>query len=83
MGSWRVAYTSACADPGFYFGGRGGGAARRQTKVWTFFVFFLVLNLFDSLQRASIGFITEKTILSKDPEGVQQFPGGGGVQLFP
>ena len=45
-------------------------------------VFFLVLNLFYSLQRASNGFITEKTILSKDPEGVQHFPGGGGFNFF-
>ena len=39
------------------------------------YVFILVLNLFYSLQRASNGFITEKTILLKDPEGVQLFPG--------
>ena len=38
---------------------------------------FLVINLFYSLQRASNGFIAEKTILSKDPERVQHFPGGG------
>ena len=47
-----------------------------QKTVWTTFCF--VLNLFYSLQRASNGFITEKTILSKDPEGVQHFQGGGG-----
>ena len=40
-----------------------------------FFV-YLVLKLFYSLQRASNGFITEKTILLKDPDGVQHFPGG-------
>ena len=44
--------------------------------------FFLILNLFYSLQRASNGFITDKTILSKDPEGVQHFPGGGGGSNF-
>ena len=56
-------------------GGGPGPSARKQSG--PFFVFvFLVLNLFYCLQRASNGFITEKTILSKDPEGVQHFPGG-------
>ena len=36
---------------------------------------FLVLNLFYNLQRGSIGFITEKTILFQGSRGVQQ--GGG------
>ena len=65
-------------------GGGGGGGSRPdgQKTVWTFFFLFLVLNLFYSFQRPSNGFITEKTILSKDPEGVQHFQGGGG-QLFP
>ena len=55
----------------------GGGVQARQPEnnLDLFFV-FLVLNLFYSLQRASNGFITEKTILSMDPEGVQHFPGG-------
>ena len=56
---------------------QGGGVQARQPECSLdfFFVFILVLNLFYSLQRASNGFITEKTILLKDPEGVQLFPG--------
>ena len=82
MGSWRVAYTSACVDPGIYFRvcvcvcGGGGSRPNSQKRVWTFFTVCLVLNLFYSLQRAAYGFITEKTILSKDPEGVKHFPRG-------
>ena len=49
--------------------------ARKLSGPFLFF-FCLVLNLFYSLQRASSGFKTEKTILSKDQEGVQHFPGG-------
>ena len=60
----------------------GGVQARRPENSLDFFFLFSVLNLFYSFQRPSNGFITEKTILSKDPEGVQHFPGGGG-QLFP
>ena len=78
MGSWRIAYTSTCADPRFFSGGGGGVQAQWPENSLDI---FLVLNLFYSLQRASKGFITEKTILSKDQEGVQHFPGGG-VQLF-
>ena len=45
---------------------------------------YLVLSLFYSLQRGANGFIAEKTIylyLTKDPEGVHYFPGGG-VSIF-
>ena len=45
---------------------------------------YLVLSLFYSLQRGSIGFIAEKTIYSyftKDPEGSIIFEGA--VKLFP
>ena len=51
---------------------------------------YLVLSLFNSLQRGSNGFIAEKTILIlyKDPEGSIIFQGGcqtfsrGGVQML-
>ena len=63
-------------------GGGPGLTSRKQSGQR----FFLVLNLFYSLQRVSDGFITEKTILSKNPEGVQHFPGGPtfstGVQML-
>ena len=54
-----------------------------QKTVWTtLFFFLLVLNLFYSLQRVSIGFITEKTIFST----VQHLLGGPtfsrGVQML-
>ena len=58
-----------------FSGGGGPGLTSRKQSGQRL---FLVLNLFYSLQRASNGFITDKTILSKDPEGVQHFPGGGG-----
>ena len=43
--------------------------------------FFLILNLFYSLQRGSNGFIAEKTIviLYQGSRGGPLFPGGGGV----
>ena len=55
----------------------GGGPGLIARKLSGPFFCFLVLNLFYSLQRASNGFITEKTILSNDPEGISR-----GVQLF-
>ena len=62
----------------FFQGGGGVVQARRpENSLDNFFFFFLVLNLFYSLQRASNGFITEKTILSKDPEGSNIFKRGG------
>ena len=73
----------SCADPGIFSEGGGGVQARWLEN--SLDKFFLVLNLFYSLQRASNGFITEKTILSKNPEGVQHFSGGwggGGVPTF-
>ena len=65
----------------FFSGGRPGPAVRKQSGQR---FLFSVLNLFYSLHRGSNGLITEKTLLlyfSKDPEGVQNFPGRGGVQL--
>ena len=59
----------------FWSGGGGGGGGSRpddQKTVWT--MFFLVSNLFYSLQSGSNGFITEGR------RGVQLLPGGGGVQ---
>ena len=56
----------------------GGVQARRSENSLDNVFLFLVLNLFNSLQRGSNGFITGKTILFQDPEGVQHFPGGGG-----
>ena len=45
---------------------------------------YLVLSLFYSLQRGSNGFIAEKLYLyfTKDPEGVQNFPGDGVSNFF-
>ena len=59
-----------------FFQGGPGPTVRKQSGQR---FFFLVLNLFYSLQRGSNGFITERKLyFSKDPEGVQHFPGGGG-----
>ena len=68
----------SCADPGFFVrrggGGGGGGGSRPagQKTVWA--MFFLVINLFYSLQCGSNGFYY------RVEEGVQLLPGGGGVQ---
>ena len=62
--------------------GEGGpGQTARKELEQRFFVvlvvvFFLVLNLFYSLQRGSNGLITEKTILFQGSRGGPTFPGG-------
>ena len=70
----------------FSSGGRGGGrgpTARKQSGQW----FFLVINLFYSLQSGSNGFITEGRRgsnffqgvgVSKETHITCDFPGGGG-----
>ena len=78
-----------CTDPGIIFRGEGGPDRTRlegQKTVWTtlllvFFCFFLVLNLFYSLQRGLNGYITDKTILFQGSRGGPTF--FRGVQLFP
>ena len=67
-------------------GGGGGGGSRPdgQKTVWT--MFFLVTNLFYSLQSGSNGFITEGrgsnffqgVGVSKETHITCDFPGGGG-----
>ena len=42
---------------------RGFGGRRQHARIMEFCQFYLVLNLFYSLQRGSNGFIAEKTIL--------------------
>ena len=59
----RTCALTACADPGIFVKGGPGPMARKQHGQRFFSVFFLVLNLFYSLQEGSNGFITEKTIL--------------------
>ena len=69
----------------FCRGGGGGGGSRPdgQKTVWT--MFFLVINLFNSLQSGSNGFITEGRRganffqgVSKETHITYDFPGGGG-----
>ena len=59
-------------------GFRGAGDNMRGSR--NFCQFYLVLNLFNSLQRGFNGFIAEKTklILYHGSKGVHYFPGGGG-----
>ena len=86
------ALQGSCADPGIFArrggGGGGGGGSRPdgQKTVWT--MFFLVINLFYSLQSGSNGFITEGRRgsnffqgvgVSKETHITCDFPGGGGV----
>ena len=64
-----------CADPGIFSGGGGGGVqARRPENSQN--AFFLVLNLFYSLQRGSNGFIIKKTILFQGSRGGPTFSRG-------
>ena len=60
----------------------GGGGVQAWRPENSLGSVFLVLNLFYNLQRGSIGFITEKTILFQGSRGVQQGGGGGGVQML-
>ena len=54
---------------------------RKQPEQRFFCLFFLVLNLFYSLQEGSNGFVTEKTILFQGSRGGPTFSGGGGPFL--
>ena len=70
---------SPCADPGFFFsrgGGGGGGGGMPES------VFSPQLNL-QFAEGVKWFYFKENCTFSKDPEGFQHFPGGGGVQLFP
>ena len=66
----------------FFQGGGGGvgpGPTARKQSGQRFF--FLVLNLFYSLQRGFNGFITEKTILFQGSRGDPTFSRGGGGSI--
>ena len=65
----------------FFQGGGGPGPTARKQSGQIFF-FFLVLNLFYSLQRASNEFITEKTTFEGSRGGPTFSRGGGGVQML-
>ena len=58
----------------------GGSRPDDQKTVWT--TLFLVLNLFYSLQKGSIGFITEKTILFQGSRGGPTLSREGGGVVF-
>ena len=60
--------------------GQGGSRPDGQKTSWT--TFFIVLNLFYSLQEGSNGFITEKTLLLQGSIGGPTFSGGGGPASF-
>ena len=74
--------SNACAEPGnFTELVQARLPENSLDKVLVFFL--LVLNLFYSLQRGSIGVITEKTILFQGSRGGPTFTGGGGgVQML-
>ena len=93
MAQWPRRYEQveqgSCADPGIFVRRGGGGGSRPdgQITVWT--MFFLVINLFYSLQSGSNGFITEGRRgsnffqgvgMSKETDITCDFPGGGGVR---
>ena len=64
----------SCGDPGFF---SGGSRPDGQKTVWTM-LFFIVLNLFYSLQGGggSMVLLQRKLYFSEDPEKVQHFPRG-------
>ena len=73
-----------------FLGGGVQGRPPENSLGIIFFLFFLVLNLFYSLQRGSNGFITQKTILTFSRGRPlmlisieTDFPGGGGVSRAP
>ena len=68
----------------FYQLQRGFGEGGNMRGSRSICQFYLILSLFYSLQRGSNGFIAEKTILilTKDPEGIHYFQGGGVFNLF-
>ena len=63
-----------------YFRGGGGGGVQVRQPENSLDNFYLVLNLFYSLQRESSGFITVKTILFQGSRGGPTF--SRWVQLF-
>ena len=68
-----------CADPGIF---QGGSRPDGQKTVWTFLVFFLVLNLFDSLQRSNGNYTFPRIQRGSNLTSSRRsnfFPGGGGV----
>ena len=70
----------SCADLRFFF--RGWSRSEGHKTVWTTFylVFFLALNLI--YRGGPIVLLQRKLYFSKDLEGVQHFPGGGGGPTF-
>ena len=60
----------------------GAGGNMRESRI--FCQSYLVLSLFNSLQRGPMVLLLRKLYLyfTKDPEGVHYFPGGGGVSNF-
>ena len=64
----------------FSSGGGGGPGQSDKKKALTFFFVFFSPQLI--LQKSNGQFQRNQSLL-KVPEGVQHFPGGGGVQLFP
>ena len=62
----------------------GGGGSRpnwQKTALTTFFFRFLVLNLVYTFTEGVQWLFQRKLLFSKVSEGVQLYPGGGGVQL--
>ena len=64
---------------GGWGGGGGGGVQVNLTKKKALTTFFLVLSLFYRSQMVNF----KETFLFQGSVGVQHFPGGGGVPLFP
>ena len=69
----------ACADPGIFARGGGGGGVQAQLpENSSDTIFFKSSTNFTVLQRVSNGYLKENYNFSKVSEWVQHFPGGGG-----
>ena len=69
---------SPCAESGIILGGGGGGPGPTAGKQSGQLFFFIVLPYFTVNRGGPMVLLQRKLYFSKDPEGFQNFPGGGG-----
>ena len=74
----HYAPSDPCADPGIYRGWGGPGPTARKQSGQVFFLFYSSSTYFTVYRGGRMVLLQRKLYFSKDPEGVQHFPGGGG-----
>ena len=65
-----------------FLSGGGGGVQARRPENSLDNVFILILNFFTVYRGGPMVLLQSKLYFSRDPEGVQHFPGGGGGPKF-